>query len=177
MTLAADLSSQRMHHFLGLILDNEVTVGEFVTQPPLPWTRFIQRKGVFQLAEGYPTILTEAQAKVEMRNWDDVSLKAILHALPELSQSVDYMLFGNNAGQGFPLAQSLPKDLIPDHAAIIYAQSLPQLTGYQDIGYRNFFRRSEATARLCELANESRRPLELCFINTIQHNELNYHDP
>ena len=98
MTLAADLSRQRMHHFLGLILDNEVTVGEFVTQPPLPWTRFIQREGVFQLAEGYPTILTEAQAKVEMRNWDDVSLKAILHALPELSQSVDYMLFGNNAG-------------------------------------------------------------------------------
>lgn len=177
MTLADDLSKHRSHHFLTLILDNEVTVGEFVTRPPLPWTRFIQREGVFQMAEGYPTTLTEAQAKVEMRNWDDVSLEAILRAVPELSHSVDYMLFGNNAGQGFPLAQSLPKDLIPDHAAIIYAQSLPQLTGYQNIGYRNFFRRSEAIARLFELANQSRRPLELCFINTIQHNEMNYHDP
>ena len=148
MTLVADLSEHKTKHFVALILDNEVTVGEFVMQPPLPWTRFIQREGVFQIAEGYPTILTEAQAKVEMRNWDNVSLEAILRAVPELSHSVDYMLFGNNAGQGFPVAQSLPKDSIPDHAAIIYAQNLPQLTGYQNIGYRNFFRRSEATARL-----------------------------
>jgi hypothetical protein len=177
MTLAADFLIQRKHHFLALILDNEVTVGEFVTQPPLPWTRFIQCESVFQVAEGYPTILTQAQAKIEMRNWDDVSLDAILRALPELSYSVDYMLFGNNAGQGFRIAQSLPKDLIADRAAVIYAQSLPQLIGYQKIGYQNFFRRSQAVARLFELANESNRPLELCFINTIQHNEMNYHDP
>lgn len=177
MTLAADLSTRRTHHFLVLILDNEVTVGEFVAQPPLPWTRLIQRHGIFQVAEGYPTLLTEAQAKVEMRNWDDVSLEAIVRALPELGNSVDYMLFGNNAGQGFPLAQSLPRDLVADHAAIIYAKSLPQMSGYQNMGYRNFFPRSDATAGLFELAKKSHRPLELCFINTIQHNELNYHDP
>ena len=177
MTLAAELGARRSDHFLALILDNEVTVGEFVTQPPLHWTRCIQRNDVFQVAEGYPTLLTEAQATLEMRNWDDVSLQAILQELPSLSHSVDFMLFGNNAGQGFPLAQSLPKELIPDHAAIIYAQNLPQLNDYQKVGYSNFFRRSEAAAHLVELAKKSGRPLELCFINTIQHNETNYHDP
>jgi hypothetical protein len=177
MPLAADLSKNRVQHFLALILDNEVTVGEFVMQPPLRWTRFIQREGIFQIAHGYPTLLTEAQAKAEMRNWDDVSLKAILRALPELSQSVDFILFGNNAGQGFPLAQSLPKHLIPDHAAIIYAQNLPQLNGYQNLGYRTFFRRNEAAVHLVELARKCGRLLELCFINTIQHNDMNYHDP
>ena len=177
MTLPADLSRLRMRHYLALILDNEVTVGEFVTNPPLPWTRFIQHGGIFQVAEGYPTLLTEAQAKREMRNWDDVSLKALVRALPELSHSVDFLLFGNNAGQGFPLAQSLPKDLIDDHAAVIYAESLPEMSSYQSLGYRNFFPRSKATAHLSRLAEQSQRPLKLCFINTIQHNELNYHDP
>jgi hypothetical protein len=177
MTLAADLSTRRTNHFLALILDNEVTVGEFVTEPPLQWSRFIQRNGFFEVAKGYPTLLTAGQAKVEMRNWDDVSLEAIIAALPAFGNSVDYILFGNNAGQGFPLAQSLPKNLITDHAAVIYAESLPQMSAYQNVGFRNFLRRSEASARLVELAKKSNRPLELCFINTIQHNETNYHDP
>ena len=106
--------------FVALILDNEVTVGEFVTTPPLSWTRLVQQGGVFRVAAGYPTVLTAAQAKFEMRNWDQVSLPAISRALAELEGSVDYVVFGNNAGQGLPLA--------------------------------------------------------LCFINTIQHNEFNYHD-
>lgn len=177
MTLAAELARRRSNHFLAFILDNEVTVGEFVTEPPLHWTRCIQRGGVLQGAEGYPTLLTEAQAKMEMRNWDDVSLEALIAALPELAESVDYIVFGNNAGQGFPLAQSLPSNLIADRAAIIYAQSLPQMSRYQKIGFRNFFRRSEATERLADLATKSQRPLELLFINTIQHNETNYHEP
>ena len=177
MTLAADLAARRIDCFLALILDNEVTVGEFVAEPPLHWTRCIQRGGIFQVAEGYPTLLTEAQAKLEMRNWDDVSLKAITAALPALAESVDYILFGNNAGQGLPLAQSLPSNLIGDHAAVIYAESLPQMSRYQKIGFRNFLRRSEAVERLVEQAAKSQRPLELLFINTIQHNETNYHDP
>ena len=177
MTLVDDIAAQRASHFLVLILDNEVTVGEFVTQPPLRWTRCIQRNGLFQLAEGYPTLLTEAQAKLEMKNWDDVSLQALSAALPELAESVDYIVFGNNAGQGFPLAQSLPANKAGDHAAVVYAESLPQISRYQKIGFRNFFRRSEAVERLRDLAAKSRRPLELLFINTIQHNETNYHDP
>ena len=177
MTLAAELAARRSDRFLALILDNEVTVGEFVTQPPLHWTRCIQRDNLFQVAEGYPTLLTEAQATLEMRNWDDVSLRAIIDALPALCESVDYIIFGNNAGQGLPLAQSLSSNLIGDRAAVIYAESLPQISRYQQIGFRNFFRRCEAAARLVDIATKSQRPLELLFINTIQHNETNYHDP
>ena len=163
--------------FAVLILDNEVTVGEFVATPPLSWTRLVQRNGIFEIAEGYPTVLTAAQAKFEMRNWDEVLLPAIMRTLKELDGAVDYLLFGNNAGQGFPLAQSLPPNLIANRAAIIYANSLPEKSAYERLGYRTFFRRSEAVARLLELAKNASRPLVLSFINTIQHNEFNYHDP
>src|SRR3712207_2999666 len=137
MTLVNELPMLRANYFVALILDNEVTVGEFVTDPPLPWVRLIQRNSIFQVAEGYPNLLTAEQAKLEMRNWDDVSLRAIVDALPELGASVDYVLFGNNAGQGLPLAQSLPQHLIPDRATIVYADRLPELSAYQNLGYGN----------------------------------------
>jgi hypothetical protein len=121
--------------------------------------------------------LTAAQAKFEMRNWDEVSLPSIMRALAELDDGMDYTLFGNNAGQGLPIAQCLPRNLIADRAAIIYATSLPQEKAYEQIGYRTFFRRSEAVSRLLQLADNAGRPLALGFINTIQHNEFNYHDP
>jgi hypothetical protein len=76
-----------------------------------------------------------------------------------------------------PLAQSLAPNMIADRAAIIYANSLPEKKAYERIGYRTFFRRSEAVSRLLELANDAGRPLALSFINTIQHNASNYHDP
>jgi len=163
--------------FVTLILDNEVTVGEFVTTSPLSWTRLIQRNGIFEVAEGYPTLLTPEQAKFEMRNWDEVSLPAIMRALVELADSVDYVLIGNNAGQGLPLAQRLAPSLIGKRAAIIYANTLPQINAYERLGYRAFFPRSDAVARLIEVAKNAKRPLALCFVNTIQHNEFNYHDP
>jgi hypothetical protein len=165
------------NQFVALILDNEVTVGEFVTDPPLSWTRLVQRRGIFQVPAGYPTVLTPAQAKFEMKNWDEVSLPSIARELTELDGGIGYVLFGNNAGQGLPLAQSLASDLIADHAAIIYANSLPEKKVYEQMGYRSFFRRREAVNRLVELANNAGRPLALCFVNTIQHNEFNYHDP
>src|SRR5262245_61630680 len=163
--------------FMTLILDNEVTVGEFVATPPLPWTRLVQRNGIFHVGEGYPTVLTAAQANFEMRNWDEVSLPAIMRGLEGLDDSVDYVLFGNNAGQGLPLAQSLQADSISNRAAVIYANSLPEKSAYERLGYRTFFRRSATVARLLKLAENKNRPLALCFINTIQHNKLNYHDP
>lgn len=163
--------------FVSLILDNEVTVREFVTNPPLSWTRLIQRDGVFQVAEGYPTVLTAAQAKFEMRNWDAVSLRDIVRTLEKVDESIDYILFGNNAGQGLPLAQSLPPKLIADRAAIIYANSLPEIEFYQKLGYRAFLPRRKAVSQLLELAHKAGRSLALCFINTIQHTEFNYHDP
>jgi hypothetical protein len=165
------------NQFVALILDNEVTVGEFVTSPPLSWARLVQRNGLFQIAEGYPNILTAAQAKFEMTNWDEVSLPAIMRALAVLDGAVDYVLIGNNAGQGLPLAQCLTPQLVSERAAVIYAQSLPEITAYQKLGYRTFFRRSEAAARLAERAHNAGQPLALCFVNTIQHNQFNYHDP
>src|SRR4030095_12698930 len=177
MNLAAELARLLPDRYLALILDNEVTVGEFVTDPPLSWTRSIHDDGAFRVASGYPNHLTEAQAKFEMRNWDAVSLPGIISALADLDTGVDYVLFGNNAGQGLPLAQNLRRNLIADHAAIIYASSLPEKKLYEPLGYRTFFRRSEAVSRLAEFARLAGRPLALCFINTIQHNELNYHDP
>jgi hypothetical protein len=178
MTPRAELSRLFPDSFTALILDNEVTVGEFVVSPPLSWTRFVQLDGIFRVAEGYPNVLTVAQAKFEMRNWDEVSLPAIMRALEDqMDDGVDYVLFGNNAGQGLPLAQSLAPTMIADRAAIIYATSLPQEKAYEQIGYRTFFRRSEAVSRLLQLADNAGRPLALGFINTIQHNEFNYHDP
>ena len=175
MTTAEQISTLRA--FTALILDNEVTVGHFVTSPPLPWSRLTRRDGIYQIAEGYPSLLTAAQAKFEMRNWDEVSLRGIMRTLKELDDSMDYVLVGNNAGQGLPLAQSLPQNLIGNHAAIIYGESLPEIKEYEKMGYRTFFRRSQAASRLIELAKNAGRPPALCFINTIQHNELNYHDP
>ena len=164
-------------YFVALILDNEVTVGEFVTDPPLPWRRLVQQNGIYQVAVGYPTELTSAQAKFEMRNWDEVSLPAVMRTLAALDDSVDYVVFGNNAGQGLPLAQSLAPSLISERAAIIYAQSLPERSAYEQLGYRTFLRRSETASRLFALAKKAAQPLSLCFVNTIQHNRHNYHDP
>jgi hypothetical protein len=175
MTFCSELSLA--NQFVGLILDNEVTVNHFVTSPPLPWSRLIQRNGIFQIGEGYPTFLTTDQAKFEMRNWDEVSLPATTRALAALDDSVGYVVFGNNAGQGLPLAQSLPPGLIADRAAVTYANSLPEIDAYTRLGYRTFFPRSEVVARLLGMAESASRPLALCFINTIQHNEFNYHDP
>jgi len=177
MPLHADLNQRRPDRFSALILDNEVTVGEFVVHPPIPWSRWIHRNGIFQIADGYPTLLTQEQAQFEMKNWDQVSLPAIVRMLSELDDSLDYVLIGNNAGQGFPLAQALTQKLVADRAAIIYAHSLPEKSAYERAGYRNFFRRSNAASRLAELSNEAGRPLSLRFINTIQHHEWNYHDP
>ena len=177
MTFCNELGQSLANHFVALILDNEVTVGEFVTIPTLPWFRLIQHDGRFQIGAGYPTRLTAQQAQFEMRNWDQVSLPAIMRTLTALDDSVDYVIFGNNAGQGFPLAKSLRSDFIGERAAVIYASSLPEIDAYKRLGYRAFFPRSETATRLIRLAESAKRPLALCFINTIQHNEVNYHDP
>ena len=55
MTLRTELSQLLANQFVALILDNEVTVGHFVTSPALPWTRITQRHGIYQVAEGIST--------------------------------------------------------------------------------------------------------------------------
>ena len=73
MSVITEIARVLRDQFVALILDNEVTVGEFVVQPPLPWLRLVQENGVFRVAQGYPTVLSAAQAKFEMKNWDQVS--------------------------------------------------------------------------------------------------------
>jgi len=177
MTVPADLSRLLANQFVVLILDNEVTVGEFVAKPPLAWVRLIQRDDIFQIAEGYPTVLSAEQATFEMRNWDDVSAPAIVHMLRDLERWPDYVIFGNNAGQGLQLARYLPQHWISGRAAIVYASSLPEIDAYKLHGFRTFCRRNETLSHLTELAQRATRPLALVFINTIQHDEFNYHDP
>ncbi len=176
MNLITQLQQARTKQFVALILDNEVTVGEFVTEPPLPWTRIVQQDGIFQIADGYPNLLTAEQGRFEMKNWDQVSLRGIMRTLGEIGAAIDYFVIGNNAGQGLPLAQAVPETLRASQAAIIYAARLPEQRFYEQMGYRSYFRRAETSARLLALAHQAERPLALYFMNTIQHNELNYHD-
>ncbi|MGZ8443623.1 MAG: hypothetical protein ACXWXZ_09505 [Candidatus Binatia bacterium] len=177
MSIITELTSLRAQQFVALILDNEVTVGEFVTEPPLPWARIIQIGGVFQIAEGYPKVLNAALGKAEMKNWDEVSLHGIVKTLAELTDALDYVIIGNNAGQGLPLAQAVPQGLRAARSGVIYASSLPEQSAYERLGYQNFFRRYEAAPRLLAAAEATGRPLHLYFMNSIQHNAMNYHDP
>ena len=177
MNIIDGLASFRTQQFVALILDNEVTVGEFVSEPPLPWARIVQRGGVFQVAEGYPKFLDAALGKAEMKNWDEVSLSGIIKTLAQLADAIDYVIIGNNAGQGLPLAQAVPQEFRATRSGIIYASSLPEQSAYERLGYQNFFRRYETSPRLLAAAEAQRRPLGLYFMNTIQHNTMNYHDP
>lgn len=177
MNLITQLQQARSKQFVALILDNEVTVGEFVTERPLPWTRIVQQSGIFQVAEGYPNFLTAEQARFEMKNWDQVSLPGIMRTLSEIGDALDFVVIGNNAGQGLPLAQAVPEALRASQAGVIYAANLPEHRSYEQMGYRCYFRRVETSARLLALAQQTQRPLALYFMNTIQHNNLNYHDP
>ena len=172
-----ELSELKKNHFVAVILDNEVTVGHFVTEPPALWFRLIQRAGVFQIGGGYPARLTAAQARFEMTNWDEVSLPAIQALLERIDGAVDYIVIGNNAGQGLQPAGILPAELAARQAAIIYAERLPEIKQYEQLGYRNFWRRDRAVAHLLDFAREAGRPLALALVNTIQHNEANFHAP
>ena len=177
MNLVTQLERARSKQFVALILDNEVTVGEFAVEPPLPWARIVQLGGAVQIAEGYPKVLDAALGKAEMKNWDEVSLPGIIRTLADLADAVDYVVIGNNAGQGLPLAQAVPQGLRATRSGIIYASSLPQQSAYERLGFQDFYRRSETARRLFAAAEATGRALHLYFMNSIQHNTMNYHDP
>jgi hypothetical protein len=171
------LAELKKRYFLALILDNEVTVGHFVTEPPLPWLRLAQRGGIFDIAGDYPNHLTAQQAEFETTNWDEVSLPAIRRLLGQIDHGADYVIIGNNAGQGLPLAQAMTAAMVGERAAVVYAHHLPELSLYEELGYRQFWRRDQAVLRLNELARSAARPLALALVNTIQHNAANFHTP
>ena len=177
MTLSLELLPHFRDHFVVLILDNEVTVENFVTTPPLPWIRMTCQGGAYRVQEGYPNTLTEEQAKREMRNWDQVSLAEISRSLKNLGEGVHDVVIGNNAGQGLPLAKDLLAEWRGEKAAVIYARNLPEIEAYRAQGYKTFLTRRNLASYAAELARAAGRPLALAFINTIQHNASNYHDP
>ncbi len=51
--LATELARHFNNHFRVLILDNEVTVDAFATDPPLPWVRLTARDGVYRIGKGF----------------------------------------------------------------------------------------------------------------------------
>jgi hypothetical protein len=112
-----------------------------------------------------------------MKFWDQVSTSGITQTLGDLQESANYVVIGNNAGQGFPLASSIPQGFRETSAAIIFGEGLPEIKEYENKGYRTFLKRKTLVSHLTKLASEANRPLALAFINTIQHDASNYHDP
>ncbi|MFT5538711.1 MAG: hypothetical protein ACI82H_000224 [Alphaproteobacteria bacterium] len=166
-------------HFDGcfkvLILDNEATVDAFVTDPPLPWLRLTAQGGIYTVGNAYPSQLTTAESEREKLNWDKVSNAVICDTLRDIDDGIDVVAFGNNAGQGVPLAEALPAQLRPTCGAIIFGRSLPEHPTYVGMGYKNFCPRDDLLMHLVEAAKATGRPLALGFINTIEHNDQNYH--
>ena len=154
-----------------------MTVDAFVTDPPLPWARLTAKDGAYRVGDAYPRLLTASEADREELNWDRVSTAAIRKALSRLDESVDLVAFGNNAGQGLPLAEALPAPLRAARGIVAYGDSLPERGSYAELGYRRFVPRRDFVAQILPAAEAARRPPALGFVNTVEHNERNYHTP
>ena len=176
-SIVAELDRFFAGHFRVLILDNEVTADAFVTDPPLSWARLTAQGGTYRIGDGYPRPLTGPEADREELNWDRASEPAIRAALGTLDDTVDRVAIGNNAGQGLPLADALPAPLRAARGIVTYGVSLPERASYERLGYRSFVPRGDLAACLAIAARNAARPLALGFINTIEHNERNYHTP
>jgi len=175
MSLGEQLARYFPDHFRVLILDNEVTIDAFVATPPLPWARLIAAKGAYRVDDGYPSALTAAEADREELNWDRVFEADLIAALQRLDDKIDLVAVGNNAGQGLPLALAVPAPLRGKNGVIVYGSSLPERPAYEAAGYRQFTPRGDLIGLAVEAA--AGRKLALGFINTIEHNERNYHTP
>ena len=160
--------------FTVLILDNEVTLDAFITDPPLKWARLVNQNGQYTIPKIYPTSMTKDESDREEMNWDRVDLAVLRTNLKELDHSVDLVAIGNNASQGLPLAEDLPPTIRSDNAAVIYGTTLPEQAIYQAIGYKTFCTRDDL---LKTAAQRTEKEIALCFINTIEHNDQNYHAP
>ena len=160
--------------FTVLILDNEVTLDAFITDPPFKWSRLINQDGQYTIPNIYPTSMTKYESDREEMNWDRVDLGLLRTSLEELDHSVDLVAIGNNASQGLPLATALPPTIRSDNAAVIYGTSLPEQSIYEGIGYKIFCTRADL---LKTAAQRTEKEIAVCFINTIEHNNQNYHAP
>lgn len=177
MSICSEINQKLDQCFTVLILDNEVTLDAFVTQPALKWLRLINYSGAYIAPQQYPTHLTKQESDREEMNWDSVDLKHLQAELASLDTRIDLVAIGNNASQGLPLAKALPTTLRKNNAAIIYGSSLPEQSIYHGLGYQNFYPREKLLAFTQTLAQKNKREIGLAFINTIEHNDQNYHAP
>ena len=148
-----------------------------MADPPLAWARLTSRDGVYRIGEGYPGFLTASEAEREKLNWDRVSEAALRAALGGLDETIDLVAVGNNAGQGLRLADAVPAALRAARGIVTYGESLPERASYEEMGYRYFCPRGDLATWLAMEADAAERPLALGFVNTIEHNERNYHTP
>ena len=174
MKIAEQINRLFPGYFTILILDNEVTLDAFITDPPLKWARLVNQNGQYTIPKIYPTSMTKDESDREEMNWDRVDLAVLRTNLKELDHSVDLVAIGNNASQGLPLAEALPPTIRSDNAAVIYGASLPEQAIYEAIGYKTFCTRDDL---LKTAAQRTEKEIALCFINTIEHNDQNYHAP
>ena len=174
MKIADQINRLFPGYFTILILDNEVTLDAFITDPPLKWARLVNQNGQYTIPKIYPTSMTKDESDREEMNWDRVDLAVLRTNLRELDHSVDLVAIGNNASQGLPLAEDLPPTIRSDNAAVIYGTTLPEQAIYQAIGYKTFCTRDDL---LKTAAHRTEKEIALCFINTIEHNDQNYHAP
>jgi len=177
MSIRTEISRKLGRCFTVLILDNEVTLDAFVVEPALKWARLINLSNAYTAPHQYPTRLTKQESDREEMNWDKVDLNHLQAEIAALDYSIDFVAIGNNASQGMPLAKALPPKLRKNNAAIIYGSSLPEQSIYQGLGYQNFCPRENLIKLVQSLAQESRKEPALAFINTIEHNNQNYHTP
>ncbi len=174
--------SDQIHHlfpefYTVLILDNEVTLDAFITEPPVKWARLINHDGTYAFPNEYPTTLTKAESDREELNWDKVDLDILRKTLTDIDTAVDLVAIGNNASQGLPLAEALPPSLRESNAAIIYGTSLPEQPVYQALGYTKFCARDDLLKTITTTPRATDKEIALSFINTIEHNDQNYHTP
>ena len=174
MKIADQINRLFPGYFTILILDNEVTLDAFITEPPLKRARLVNQNGQYTIPKNYPTSMTKYESDREEMNWDRVDLAVLRTNLRELDHSVDLVAIGNNASQGLPLAEDLPPTIRSDNAAVIYGTTLPEQAIYQAIGYKTFCTRDDL---LKTAAQRTEKEIALCFINTIEHNDQNYHAP
>ena len=177
MSISSEINENLHQCFTVLILDNEVTLDAFVTEPALKWLRLLNTGGAYKTPDQYPTRLTKQESDREEMNWDKVNLDHLQAEMAHLNNSIDLVAIGNNASQGLPLARALPTTLRKNNAAIIYGASLPEHSIYQGLGYQNFWPREKLIEIVRPLAQNDKGKIGLAFINTIEHNELNYHTP
>ncbi len=177
MSISSEIKQKLDQCFTVLILDNEVTLDAFIAQPALKWLRFINLSGAYAAPHQYPTRLTKQESDREEMNWDKVDLKHLQAEIAALDTSIDLVAIGNNGSKGLPLAEALTPKLRNTNAAIIYGASLPEQSIYQDLGYKNFHQRANLLAFAQLLAQQNKKEIGLAFINTIEHNNQNYHAP